>query len=87
MRFYHSVLYLSLGLTFAPVIAAEDNTGNTLNDQNATVTLPRIGVSGDWYGASEYSGEYTRPQTNTATRMGLSIKETPQSVSIISRQV
>lgn len=36
---------------------------------------------------TEYSGTYTPRQTSTATKMGLSLRETPQSVTVIPRQV
>ncbi|NBB11903.1 TonB-dependent receptor [Pseudomonas sp. SLFW] len=36
---------------------------------------------------TENTGTYTPRQTSTATKMGLSLKETPQSVTVIPRQV
>jgi outer membrane receptor for ferric coprogen and ferric-rhodotorulic acid len=35
---------------------------------------------------TENSGSYTTPQMSTATRLPLSIRETPQSVTVITRQ-
>src|SRR5690606_21543076 len=36
---------------------------------------------------TESSGSYTTRAMNTATRMNLSVRETPQSVSVVSRQI
>ena len=35
---------------------------------------------------SEGTRSYTTPQANTATRLGLSLRETPQSVTVVTRQ-
>lgn len=82
MRFSRTIIYLSLSLAWSSAMSAEQNT-----ESDPTVDLPKMGVSTDWLGSSEKSGDYTRPQMNTATRLGLSIRETPQSISVISRQV
>ncbi|WP_425253613.1 TonB-dependent siderophore receptor [Janthinobacterium sp. NFX145] len=50
-------------------------------------TLSEIKVLGQQDKAStENTGSYTTKQMGTATRMGLSIRETPQSVSVVTRQ-
>jgi iron complex outermembrane receptor protein/outer membrane receptor for ferric coprogen and ferric-rhodotorulic acid len=44
-------------------------------------------VQGEPLGATtENSGSYTTGSTNTATRLALSLRETPQSVSVVTRQ-
>ncbi|MED5510423.1 MAG: TonB-dependent receptor plug domain-containing protein, partial [Pseudomonadota bacterium] len=84
MSFTKTVIATSLGL-FSLQPALADTA--TPQDTKAAVSLPKIGVSGEWYGASEHTGEYRVNQMNTATRLGLSVKETPQSVSVITRQI
>ncbi|MYN14184.1 TonB-dependent siderophore receptor [Pusillimonas sp. TS35] len=56
-------------------------------DPNVTTTLEPIAVFGHFDApVSEGTGSYTVPVSSTATKMNLSIKETPQSISIITRQ-
>ena len=57
------------------------------NDQNlADTSLAEVQVVGD-LSKTEGTGSYTADRMNTATGLGLSIKETPQSVSVISNQL
>ncbi len=53
-----------------------------------TVTLAPVTVSAASLrdGATEGTGSYTSDYTSTATRLGLTPRETPQSISIITRQ-
>lgn len=64
--------------------------GNAVAQQVAiggTQTLSEIQVVAAQDGATtENSGSYTTRSMNSATRMGLSIRETPQSVSVVTRQ-
>ncbi len=84
MSFTKTVIATSLGLiTLQPALADT----STSQDSKTAVSLPKMGVSAEWYGASEHTGEYQVKQMNTATRLGLSAKETPQSVSVITRQI
>lgn len=53
---------------------------------DAPQTLPAITATGVAEGASEHSGLYTMPVMSSATRLGLSARDTPQSVSVITRQ-
>ncbi|AFJ03011.1 Putative OMR family iron-siderophore receptor precursor [Methylophaga frappieri] len=90
MRSNPTFLAASISLLIAQSAFAEVDTQN--NQQNPsttseTVSLPTMGVSGTGFISSEATGEYTTARTNTATRLGLSLRETPQSVTIISRQV
>ncbi|SDV47769.1 ferric-rhodotorulic acid/ferric-coprogen receptor FhuE [Chitinasiproducens palmae] len=50
--------------------------------------LPAVAVSGsrDNPATSEGTGAYTTGATNTSTKLPLSLRETPQSVSIVTRQ-
>jgi outer membrane receptor for ferric coprogen and ferric-rhodotorulic acid len=51
------------------------------------VVLPEVSVQATSETAvTEDSGSYTTPQMSTATKLPLSIRETPQSVTIITRQ-
>ncbi|MEZ0623085.1 TonB-dependent siderophore receptor, partial [Pseudomonas sp. Env-60] len=44
-------------------------------------------ISADSLGATtEHTGAYTTGSMNTATRLNLSVKETPQSISVVTRQ-
>ena len=44
-------------------------------------------ISADSLGATtEHTGAYTTGSMSTATRLNLSVKETPQSISVITRQ-
>ncbi|MCS4292668.1 outer membrane receptor for ferric coprogen and ferric-rhodotorulic acid [Comamonas sp. BIGb0152] len=45
-----------------------------------------VQAQADRVAASEHTGSYTTAESNTATRMGLSLRETPQSVTVITRQ-
>lgn len=53
---------------------------------NNAVTLPTITASTAVSAVTEGSGSYTTGAMNTATRLSLSLRDTPQSVSVISRQ-
>lgn len=53
-----------------------------------SVTLAPVQVSATGIGnTTEGTNSYTTGSMNTATRLGLSIRETPQSVSVITRQM
>ena len=53
-----------------------------------SVTLSPVQVSATGIGnTTEGTNSYTSGSMNTATRLGLSIRETPQSVSVITRQM
>ncbi|CUR79555.1 TonB-dependent siderophore receptor [Achromobacter xylosoxidans] len=56
-------------------------------DANAAAVLEPVAVFGSFDApVSEGTGSYTVPVSNTATKMNLSIRETPQSISVITRQ-
>lgn len=57
-------------------------------EPRGVTTLPAVTVSEKYISdTTEGTGSYTTHAMNTATRLGLSIRETPQSVSVISRQM
>ncbi|MDO8825789.1 TonB-dependent siderophore receptor [Methylophaga sp.] len=56
-------------------------------DTASEITLPIVTVSGKALGViTEGTGSYTTGLTSSATRLDLSPRETPQSVSVITRQ-
>ncbi|WP_122570294.1 TonB-dependent siderophore receptor [Pseudomonas viridiflava] len=71
-------------------LAAPDQTNPPAQTQSSALTLDnvdinaRAGVAGT--ATTEGSGSYTTGSMSTATKLPLSIRETPQSVSVISRQ-
>ncbi len=77
---------LTLGLcasVFSPLSLAEAETkseGSVLELGSTDVVATSLGST------TENSGSYTTGSMSAATRLNLSIKETPQSVSVISRQ-
>lgn len=72
-------------------LRASSNDGNyaleVAVDSGDALELEAVTVTGAQLGATtEGTGSYTTGSTNTATRMNLSPRETPQSVSVITRQ-
>ncbi|AZC20273.1 TonB-dependent siderophore receptor [Pseudomonas sp. CMR5c] len=61
------------------VEVAPDNAG-ALQLKTTTVTGAGLGAT------TEGTGSYTTGQTNTATKLDLSLRETPQSVSVMTKQ-
>ncbi|MGK5051557.1 TonB-dependent siderophore receptor [Janthinobacterium sp. RB2P8] len=53
----------------------------------ADVTMPAVTVLGQSMATTEGTQSYTASETRSATRMDLSLRETPQSVSVITRQL
>ena len=51
-----------------------------------SATLPEVQVTAVQTATTEGTGSYTTGSASTATRLNLSIRETPQSVSVITRQ-
>lgn len=74
--------------------ARETNSGyviepaTTAEQQSESVTLSPVQVSASSIrNNTEGTNSYTTGSMNTATRLGLSIRDTPQSVSVITRQM
>ncbi|MFV5535728.1 TonB-dependent siderophore receptor [Acinetobacter pittii] len=64
----------------APSIVYADET-------NGTATLETIKVqAGEDSAVTEGSGSYTAKSTNTSTKLNLSLRETPQSVKVLTRE-
>ncbi|MGX9698401.1 TonB-dependent siderophore receptor [Janthinobacterium lividum] len=53
----------------------------------ADVTMPAVTVLGQSTATTEGTQSYTAGEARSATRMDLSLRETPQSVSVITRQL
>ena len=88
MRYKLSVA-LALTLSANALFAANSTNINKTNDAATTqndTSLAEVQVVGD-LSKTEGTGSYTADRMNTATGLGLSIKETPQSVSVISNQL
>lgn len=84
-------LAISLSLASAPVFAQQTATsgaaGDDRNEQEATNTLAPIEVTaGGEPGTTEGVDSYTTEAMGTATPLSLSVRETPQSVSVVTRQ-
>ena len=52
----------------------------------AAATLAPVTVQGDGVGVTEGSGSYTAPSVGVGGKLPLSLREIPQSVSVITRQ-
>ncbi|CUI87193.1 TonB-dependent siderophore receptor [Achromobacter xylosoxidans] len=78
------LITLALASAAAPIQARQpDAAGNT---SSAPATLPAIEVSGQADEPTEATRSYTVPSTRASTGLTLSPKETPQSVSVVTRQ-
>lgn len=82
-----ALLVVPLALLAWPV-AAQQAAAPAPAAPAASAALPPIRVTApaDPSGASEGTGSYTVGTTSTATGLSLSIRETPQSVTVITRQ-
>ncbi|MBD2836304.1 TonB-dependent siderophore receptor [Pseudomonas sp. JM0905a] len=76
-----AILGVTLALQTGVVLAAEQQNGEGTLEIGATaITDNRLGET------TEGTGSYTTGSTRTATKLALSPRETPQSVSVITRQ-
>ncbi|PHN23942.1 TonB-dependent siderophore receptor [Pseudomonas sp. ICMP 460] len=77
----------TLGLfsvTLSPELLAETDPEHTPTN---ALQLGSTRITAEGLGANtEHTGAYTTGSMNTATKLNLSIKETPQSISVITRQ-
>lgn len=86
------ILFGSISAGFSVCIHAETaslpvSTTSGSSDVAETQVLPTITVTANQLGEiTEYSGTYTPGKIATATRLLLKPKETPQSISVITRQ-
>ncbi|MGY1488469.1 TonB-dependent siderophore receptor [Methylobacillus pratensis] len=71
-------------------LIATSNAPNsyTIEKANSPAVMPEVSVSStrERNGITEGTGSYTTGVTSTATKMNLSIKDTPQSISVVTRQ-
>ena len=81
------IIFLSstamLSTTHAKTVEeGESNTTSQPNAQLATITL----TAQDKTAVTENTGSYTTSSTNTATKVNLSLRETPQTVKVYTRE-
>lgn len=75
-----------IGTTVSPQLLADteqddvEKTSRSLELGSTSVTAQGLGAS------TENTGSYTTGSTSTATKLNLSIRETPQSISVVTRQ-
>ncbi len=87
-RISRSLIALSLiGVASTPVLAqaASDSNGNAVNNDHTETIYVQAKPGRDW-GRTEFSGRYDTDRMATATGLSLRPEDTPQSVSVISRQ-
>ena len=81
---------LTLGLfsvVLSPDLLAENDPDQESQAPAKALELGSTRITADSLGANtEHTGAYTTGSMSTATKLNLSIKETPQSVSVITRQ-
>jgi outer membrane receptor for ferric coprogen and ferric-rhodotorulic acid len=69
------------------VVLSPDLLAETDPEPSKTVELGSTSITAEGLGATtENTGAYTTGSMSTATRLNLSIKETPQSISVVTRQ-
>ena len=81
------IIFLSstamLSITHANTVEEEEaNARSQPNAQLATITL----TAQDKTAVTENTGSYTTSSTNTATKLNLSLRETPQTVKVYTRE-
>lgn len=81
------IIFLSstamLSITHANTVEEEEaNATSQPNAQLATITL----TAQDKTAVTEKTGSYTTSSTNTATKLNLSLRETPQTVKVYTRE-
>ncbi|SDU03532.1 TonB-dependent siderophore receptor [Halopseudomonas salegens] len=84
----YSLLSLSIGLAIAGATPtwAQDKTTGQGDDSIALDALTVTGEAAD-RATTEGTESYTTGAMNTATRLDLSVRHTPQSVSVVTRQM
>jgi outer membrane receptor for ferric coprogen and ferric-rhodotorulic acid len=75
-----------LGIFLTGVAQAQDNTASS--SASGETVLPEVTVQAEEEkpGLTENTGAYTTRSTSSATRLNLSPRETPQSITVITRQ-
>jgi outer membrane receptor for ferric coprogen and ferric-rhodotorulic acid len=75
-----AILGVALALQAVAVLAEEQEGNGSLELVATSITDNRLGET------TEGTGSYTTGSTRTATKLSLSPRETPQSISVITRQ-
>ncbi len=75
-------LILLTPLLTAPAWAAEENSEETAESQVSSVVVTATSDEG----VTEGSDSYTPASTSTATKLPLTLRETPQSVTVVTKQ-
>ncbi|PMV18171.1 MULTISPECIES: TonB-dependent siderophore receptor [unclassified Pseudomonas] len=77
---------MTLTIGLFSVVASPDLLAET-DPENKALELRSTSITAEGLGATtEHTGAYTTGSMSTATRLNLSVKETPQSISVITRQ-
>ena len=77
---------MTFTLSLFSVVASPDLLAET-DPENQSLELGATRITSEGLGATtEHTGAYTTDSMSTATRLNLSVKETPQSISVITRQ-
>ncbi|UUN91235.1 TonB-dependent siderophore receptor [Pseudomonas extremorientalis] len=77
---------MTFTLSLFSVVASSDLLAET-DPENQSLELGATRITSEGLGATtEHTGAYTTGSMSTATRLNLSVKETPQSISVITRQ-
>jgi outer membrane receptor for ferric coprogen and ferric-rhodotorulic acid len=84
-RMRRLVICTGATLCIAAVPASHAQTAETAAKE-APRTMPTVRVDGKYEGVSEGTGSYTTDSTRTATGLNLSLRDTPQSVTIVTRE-
>lgn len=86
---FAAVLSLALGAQAHAQTQATTGTAGTLTTEEEaakTAVLPEVQITGRSDGRTEGTGSFTTQQSSTATGLGLSLRETPQSVTVMTRE-
>lgn len=75
-------LVVAMSLLVSPLIYAEDQAEIAELQQLSKITVQ----ADDANGVTEGSKSYTAKSTNTSTKLNLSLRETPQSVKVLTRE-
>ena len=77
------IIFLSFSaMSFAHAETSEEEASNESVSQLATITLK----AEDKTAVTENTGSYTTGSSNTATKLNLSLRETPQAVKVYTRE-
>lgn len=80
-RLYICIQVIVCAATSSPALAAGDNVTTTTVEATDKNTLPVISLK-----AHKKTSSYTAKKASTSTKLDLSIKETPQSVTVVTRK-